>query len=604
MAEVQYSAEERWARLELLRAHYASFNDFLYDVMTELLGFDCTDIQLDIAAFLEHGPLYRMIQAQRGQAKTTITAAYAAWRLIHDPACRILIISSGGPMAKEIANWVIQIIGGMPVLDFMRPSAEDRSSIEAYDIHRDLKGPEKSPSVACIGITANMQGKRADVLIADDIESSKNSQTETQRERLKHLSKDFSSICATGDIIYLGTPQSIDSIYNGLVSRGFTIRIWPGRYPTPDEEGNYGTHLAPLIQKRMQADPTLRMGGGPIGLRGQPTDPVLMPEDVLTKKEIDQGAAYFQLQHMLDTRLSDEARFPLKAQNIVFSTFGATSAPVAWHYAASQENRLYTPNDWPIDVELFKASGHTTEFVDFEAMTAMYIDPAGGGKNGDETAWVVSRFAGNCVYIPAFGAVKGGINPEALEELATAIIGNKVKYIAVEKNFGNGIFAAVLREKLQAKRYTVEIEDVWESGQKELRIIDVLEPVINSNRLIINTELVREDWMQCQHYPVADRASYSLFYQLSRITREKGALLHDDRLDALAGAVRIWAEHLHKDVHVAVKAAAEQRYRTMKEDPFGERNIREASRNQHQRATRYRIDNLVPSALHKMRGAL
>lgn len=600
--EVQYSPEDRWARLKLLQEHYVNFNDFLYDVMTDLLGFDCTDIQLDIAAFLEHGPLYRMIQAQRGQAKTTITAGYAVWRLIHNPSARILVISSGSPMAKEIANWVIQIIEGMECLDILRAGGDDRQSVEAYDVHRDLKGPEKSPSIACIGITANMQGKRADVLIADDIESSKNSQTEVQRERLKHLSKDFSSICATGDIIYLGTPQSIDSIYNGLVSRGYSIRIWPGRYPTADELDNYGTHLAPVIANRMKADPTLQIGGGPLGMRGQPTDPIMMSEEVLSKKEMDQGAAYFQLQHMLDTRLSDAARFPLKPSNIVFTKFGSKTAPVAWNIAHTPDNRLYTPNDWPVEVALHRASGHSHEFIDFESQIMMYLDPAGGGANGDETAWAITRFAGNSVYVLAIGAAPGGVHPDNLKIIAKAITDNKVNYVAVEKNFGNGIFAAVLREHLQKVKYNIAIEDVWESGQKELRIIDVLEPVINSGRLVMDEDLVKEDWQVCSMHAIADRPSYSLFYQMSRITRERGALLHDDRVDALAGAVRHWHEHLHKDVHQAVASASAQRYRDMIENPFADAHLRDL--HNRSKGVNYRLGHSVSGALHKMRGRI
>ena len=221
------NVEERWQALADLQEAYPTFQPFLYDVLTSLMGFDCTPLQLSIAQYLEFGPTYRMIQAQRGQAKTTITACYACWRIIHNPATRVLIVSAGGPMATEISNWIIQIIEGMDVLECLRAdkSHGDRSSVEAYDVHWVLKGPEKSPSIASVGITSNLQGKRADVLIADDIESSKNSQTEGQRDRLKHLSKDFSSICSTGDIIYLGTPQSIDSVYNSLVSRGFDIRI-------------------------------------------------------------------------------------------------------------------------------------------------------------------------------------------------------------------------------------------------------------------------------------------------------------------------------------------------------------------------------------------
>jgi hypothetical protein len=85
------------------------------------MGFVCTEVQIDIGKYIAHGPKYRMVQAQRGQAKTTITAAYAVWRFIHDPTTRVLILSAGDTQATEIANWVIQIINGMPELECLGP---------------------------------------------------------------------------------------------------------------------------------------------------------------------------------------------------------------------------------------------------------------------------------------------------------------------------------------------------------------------------------------------------------------------------------------------------------------------------------------------------
>ncbi|QXP44056.1 terminase large subunit, partial [Stappia phage SI01] len=345
-------ALERWHELELLQKHYAKFEDFLRDVIEDLLGFTCTDLQQDIGEYIAHGPHYRMVQAQRGQAKTTIAAAYAVWRLIHDPKTRVLIISAGDTQATEIANWIIQIINNMEELACMRPDRAngDRSSVEAFDVHYSLKGAEKSPSVACIGITSNMQGKRADLLIADDVESQKNSATQVQRDRILLLSKDFTSIVQKGEILYLGTPQSIDSIYNGLPGRGYDIRIWPGRFPTPAERKSYGGHLAPYVSERLDADPALATGGGPLGDRGQPTDPVLLDDAALSKKELDQGSAYFQLQHMLNTSLSDAERFPLKLANLRITAFDRENklAPMQIAHARTDRNRILPPLGWPI----------------------------------------------------------------------------------------------------------------------------------------------------------------------------------------------------------------------------------------------------------------
>lgn len=567
--------DKRWQDLEALQEHYAEFTDFLYDVITELLGFTCTDMQIDIGKYLETGPLYRMIQAQRGEAKTTITAIYAVWRLIHNPKTRILIVSAGSDLATEIANWVIQIITNMPELECLRPDiqAGDRASVKAFDVHRTLKGAEKSPSIACIGITSNLAGRRADVLIADDIESSKNSQTATQRERLAHLTKDFSSICATGDIIYLGTPQSNDSVYNGLPARGFDVRIWPGRYPTEKELKNYGSFLAPLIAEHIARTPGLQSGGGVSGERGQPTDPVLLDEEKLTKKELDQGKAYFNLQHMLDTRLTDENRYPLKARSIIFMPIPKERAPLIINWSQSEANRLHPPQGFPIQESYYLASGHGEDFGAWQG-THMYVDPAGGGKNGDETAYAVTRFLAGKVFLVDAGGVPGGYEQDKLDTLTSLAVRWRPDKITVEENMGKGAFLKVWQPTLlkafkDAGLTGCSLEEVWESGQKELRIIDTLEPIISGNRLVVDPELVHKDWELVQKYPIEQRSTYSLLFQLSRITRERDALIHDDRLDALAGSCRHWVNALAMDSAKAAAAARDARYREIMSDPLG-----------------------------------
>lgn len=566
---------ERWGQLRALQIEYKEFNTFLYDVISGLMGFNCTANQLDMGEYLQRGPLFRMIQAQRGQAKTTVTAAYAVWRLIHDPSTRILIISAGDKMAKEISNWIIQIISGMDELACLRPDRNrgDRASVEAYDVHCDLKGPEKSPSVACVGITSNLQGKRADVLIADDVESQKNAATAEMRDRLTHLTRDFTSICSKGDIIYLGTPQSVESIYNGLPSRGFDIRIWPGRYPTEDEVGNYGQFLAPLIKEAMEQDPSLRTGGGMTGLRGKPTDNVILGEETLLKKEIDQGAAYFQLQHMLDTRLADQERFPLKISKLVFMDVPEATMPIQVNFMAHADNKIQTPTDYPIHDFMYSAASFGPEFGKYQG-THMYVDPAGGGQNGDETAYAVTKFIAGKVVLVDIGGVSGGVGEDALDALTAIAVKWKPHQIDIEKNFGNGALSQIWSPKLfsamKAERHSCAIEDVWESGQKELRIIDTLEPIIGSHRLIVDQSLIEQDWKSVQSYPAEKRASYSLFAQISRITRDRGALYHDDRLDALAGSARHWLESLAQDEVQAQVAAQRDAYREMMQNPLGD----------------------------------
>lgn len=563
------SAEQallRWKKLELLQQHYAQFAPFLEDVM-DLLGFTTSPVQHDIGSFLCYGPQYSMIQAQRGQAKTTITAAYAVWTLIHHPHFRVLILSAGGTQANEISTLVVRILMQMDELECLRPDPTngDRTSVEAFDVHYTLKGIDKSPSVACVGITGNLQGKRADLLVADDIESQKNSRTATMRELLLELTRDFTSICALGKIVYLGTPQSMESIYNTLPARGFTVRVWPGRFPNPEQLENYGDMLSPYVKQRLDMNPALAFGGGMLGDQGQPIDPTYLGEQILQQKELDQGPTYFQLQHMLNTQLADALRYPLKVPDMTVMRLGGDHYPltvtrgfggnslkdIAVH---STSYKINTPHEVSQDVAPLQGC-------------IMYVDPAGGGKNGDETAYAVTGFLNGNIFLLSAGGIPGGYGVEQMKRLAHIAKTWKVNKVIIEQNMGYGAFSAVWLPILRAE-HQCAVEDDFVHGQKELRIVETLEPVIARGALIVNEAVIDEDRDTTASYEPAKRTLYSLFHQLSKMTREKGALFHDDRADALEGAVRYWVKQVAVNQDEAIKKLREREHQAAIADPM------------------------------------
>ena len=566
--EAHEAALLRWEKLEVVRSAYSQFTPFLEAVM-EMLGFHTSEIQHDIAMFLEHGPQYLMVQAQRGQAKTTIAAAFCVWCLIQNPSERVLVISAGGAQASEISTLIIRIILTMPELECMRPDTTngDRSSVEHFDVHYTLKGLDKSPSVACVGITSNLQGKRAGILLADDVESMKNSTTAIQRAQLLHLTLDFTSICSTGRIIWLGTPQSSDSIYNTLPGRGVTVRIWPGRYPTPEQAEHYGEHLAPLLRQRVERNPALMFGGGLSGDQGQAIDPLILNEHTLQKKELDQGTSYFQLQHMLNTRLTDALRYPLKLEQLVVMTIqdampmsvvrGFTSASLRDFRVHGLGIKLQTPHDL------------SKETARFQGIMA-YVDPAGGGANADETGYAITGFLNGNIYVVDVGGLPGGYGVATMTELAERIAAWKPNVLQIEKNMGYGAFREVFLPVMQ-KQHQCSIEDDYVTGQKERRIIGTLEPVLNAGRLIINEAVVTRDTNDSARYIAAHRLTYSFFHQLSKITKDRGSLVHDDRLDAVEGAVRYWQKLLAQDQADAVKRQQERELKERLSDPMGYR---------------------------------
>jgi hypothetical protein len=565
------AALDRWKRLGLLQDHYREFLPFLEDVM-DLLGFSVSELQADIAHFMEHGPASLMIQAQRGQAKTTIAAAYAVWSLIHTPKLRVLILSAGGTQANEISTLIVRVIMTMDVLEDLRPdkNAGDRTSVEAFDVHHSLKGVDKSPSVACVGITANLQGKRADLLIADDVESVKNATTALQRQQLQHLTLDFTSICRAGRILWLGTPQSNDSIYNSLPGRGVTIRIWPGRFPTAAQLDHYGAYLAPYITTRLEANPSLGQGGGIARDQGQPSDPVLMDEEQLQRKELDQGPAYFQLQHMLNTRLTDAMRHPLKTERLVVLRLTGKVVPLSVTPSYSSLD-LLTANVHGFGFKVARTHKVSQE-TGLVPTIHMYVDPAGGGANGDETGYAVSGFLAGNIYLYAVGGLPGGYGVDTLRALARIVKKWGVGTLTIEKNMGYGAFREVFLPILRAEYdngHGPEVLDDYVTGQKEMRIINTLEPIMGRGSLIVNEDILEFDRDSTALYEAKHRLSYSFFHQLSKITRERNALLHDDRLDAVEGTCRHWQALIAQDQHKAVVKAQATAWAEQIKDPLG-----------------------------------
>lgn len=497
-------------------------------------------VQADILTFMFEGHKYRMVEAQRGQAKTTIAAIYAVFCIIHAPTSRVMIVSQTAKRAEEIAGWVIKIFRGLDFLDFMLPDiyAGDKASIRGFEIHYTLRGYEKSPSVACYSIEGGMQGARADLIIADDVESLQNSATAAGRIKLEEATKEFESINQKGDILYLGTPQSINSVYNNLPARGYSLRIWPGRYPTMEQEVCYGDYLAPMILEDMTKNPQLRTGGGIGRNQGQPTCPEMYNDDALIEKEISQGTAKFQLQFMLNTRLSDSERFPLKLRDCIFGNFGKDEVPEMPVHSTDALNEIKEakrPGNKTTD-HFYRMAPRPYQWKPV-TRRLMYIDPAGGGNNGDETGVAIVFLLGTYVYVYKVFGVSGGYADEDMLKIVQAAREADVREVFVEKNFGHGAFQAIIKPHFE-REHPVELQEDYASGQKEQRIIDTLEPLLTAHRLIFNTQIIFDDQESIHKYALEKQSSYSLFHQIANITRDRGSLRHDDRLDALYGAIR------------------------------------------------------------------
>lgn len=525
----------------------SDFRLFLYLAWDHLGLPTPTPVQLDIAHYLQHGPKRMVIMAWRGAAKSWITSAFILWLLYCDPQCNNLVVSASKARADDFSTFTLRLIEEMPILAHLKSREGQRSSKIAFDV-----GPAKAahaPSVKSAGITGQITGSRANTIVGDDIEVPNNSATQTMREKLAQTVKEFDSILKPqpdARIIFLGTPQSDQSIYNELLSRGFEIRIWPARYPGPKLAMQYGDKLAPMLRAKLAKDPTL---GTRYGGRGEPVDPTRFTHADLLEREASIGRSTFALQFMLDTTLSDTERYPLKLRDLIFMDCDPEKAPVDLAYGSSPELALTdVPNVGFNGDRMFRPFMIGKDWSPYQSII-MAIDPAGRGT--DEVGYAVLSFHYGRLYLLDAGGLKGGYEDDNLIKLAEIAKRWKVNKIIDEPNFGDGMFGKLLRPVL-ARIYPCTMEETERSStQKEARIIDTLEPVANQHRLIVNKALIQQDFDSTSGYPVEQQQRYRLFYQLTRITRDRGALAKDDRLDAVALCVHYYKEKMDRDVQKA-----------------------------------------------------
>lgn len=533
-----HKAAPKQAAIDPLKA---DFRNFLFVVWKHLNLPVPTAVQYDIGYYLHHGPKRCVIEAFRGVGKSYVTSAFVVWLLYCNPQLNILVVSASKDRSDQFSSFTKRLIAEMPILAHLRARPGQRDSMVAFDV-----GPARnshSPSIKSVGITGQLAGSRADIIIADDVEVPNNSMTQLQRDQLSERVKEFDAILKplpTSRIIYLGTPQTEMSLYNRLPERGYEIRVWPARVPNDIER--YRGGLSDFVMKMIEAGAQAR----------DPVDPARFAEQDLIEREASYGRSGFALQFMLDTSLSDQDKYPLKLSDLIVSSLDPRMAPAKLVWCNDPEKIISDlPSVGLQGDRLHRPMWTSNEMAEYSG-SVMAIDPS--GKGGDETAYAIVKILHGNLFLVASGGFKEGYAETTLKALATLGKVHNVNRVIVEANFGDGMFTQLLKPVF-TRVHPVTIEEVKHSTQKERRICDVLEPVLNQHRLVVDSAVVKRDFEAEPHR--------QLFYQLTRITRDRGALINDDRLDALAIAVTYWVEHMARDTD---KAAEDHRAEMLKRE--------------------------------------
>tara|TARA_B110000908_G_C10233799_1_gene442099 strand:- start:26 stop:1693 length:1668 start_codon:yes stop_codon:yes gene_type:complete len=512
------------------------FKNFLFLVWKQLNLPEPTPLQYDIADYMQGSEKRAIIQAFRGCGKSWICSAYVVHQLLLNPALNILVVSASKTRSDDFSTFTLRLINEMVILQHLRPKDNQRQSKISFDV-----GPapaSHAPSVKSLGITSQLTGSRADLIIADDIEVANNSATMLMREKLSEAVKEFDAILKPEDnskVIFLGTPQTEDSIYTRLQDRGYRTRVWPAVHITPDHNARtYNGNVAGVCED--------------IENKGKATEPLRFSDIDLAERKISYGSAGYAMQFMLDSKLSDVDKFPLKISDLIVTSIDNEVAPerYVWARDPDREWDSSVPNVAFAGERYYRPFKTLGDMVPYTG-SVLAVDPSGRGK--DETGYAVVKMLNGTLYVPAAGGLSGGYSEATLTELAEIAKKYKVNYIVSESNFGDGMFTELMRPIL-TRIYPCSLEEVRHSTQKEKRIIDTLEPVMSGHRLVVDPDVIKDDFQTIQKYPHESQLKYSLFYQMSRLTRERGAITHDDRLDALSIAVAYWVEQMAQDAEV------------------------------------------------------
>jgi len=525
-------------RLVLLQQ---DFKLFLQALWHELHLPPPTRAQYAIADYLQHGPKRLQIQAFRGVGKSWITGAFVLWTLFNDAERKIMIISASKERADNMSIFLQKLIIDTPWLSQLQPKSDDsRWSRISFDVNCS---PHQAPSVKSVGITGQLTGSRADLMILDDVEVPGNSMTELMREKLLQLCTEAESILtpkSDSRIMYLGTPQTTFTIYRKLAERSYRPLVWPARYPRGKSITQYEGLLAPDLQADIDNGAE----------EWAPTDDRFTDEDLL-EREASMGRSNYMLQFQLDTSLSDAEKFPLKMSDLIITSVNPKSAPENIIWCSDPANVIRDAPTVGLPGDYFytpmQMQGEWGEFNE----TICSVDPSGRGT--DETAACYLSQRNGIIYLHEMRAYRDGYSDNTLLDILRGCKKYNVSSLVIETNFGDGIVSELFKKHLIQTKQNIHIEEVRANVRKEDRIIDSLEPVLNQHRLVVDRGVIDWDYRSNQDSPPESRLLYMLFYQMSRMCRQKGAVKHDDRLDCLAQGVKYFTDALHISAQEEIK---------------------------------------------------
>lgn len=417
-----------------------------------------------------------LLMAFRSLGKSTLVGVFCAWILLQKPNTRILVLSADLALARKMVRNVKRIIERHPETVSLKPTGKDQWGNEQFTVNREKE--LRDPSMLAKGITANITGTRADIIICDDVEVPKTSGTPEKRASLRErlLELDY-IITQDGSQMYVGTPHCWHTIYADI----------------PREE--LGEDVIFLDGFERLVIP-VRDQDGKIAWPEKYTDESLA---AMLRKT---GPSHFKSQMMCEPSKPEDMRLNTALLQIYDEEISKREAQGEWIYTLC---------------------GRTLKSV------AGFWDPSFGGEDNDRSVLAV-------VYIDDVGEYwlhhlkilqvdKTSRDDSVFQQcrlIIQALEDFDVPIIGIETNGLGKFLPEVLKRELGASRVRCAIRDVTHTKSKSLRILEAFDALIAAQALhihksVLSTPFIREmeDW-----HP-----------------DKRGG--HDDCLDAVAGAIAL-----------------------------------------------------------------
>lgn len=423
----------------------------------------------------DNGDTRLLLMAFRASGKSTLIGAFSAWLLWRNPDLRILVLAAESSLANKMVRNIRKIIERHSLTKTIIPKNPDQWAVDRFTVKRDKE--LRDPSVLAAGITANITGSRADIILYDDVEVPNTADSVEKRQNLRErLGESNFTLVPDGTQIYIGTPHSYFSIYAD----------------TPRTEIN---------EEGIFLDGFKRLEIPLLNKRGQSVWPEQFSKDAITLLKKQSGPHKFASQMLLKPTNIIDGRLDINLLRFYDDDIRA--------HEAQQQTYLFLG-----DKKIISCSA--------------WWDPAFGSAAGDSSVLAViftDEDGLHYLHHLSYIHVRDDQQDEATAQ-CQYVCGIAKQYlipaIAIETNGIGKFLPAILRRELAKQNIPCAVMEQANYRAKELRILESFDAVMAAKALHVHQDIRQTPFL-----------TEMMEWQPTRKNQR------DDGLDAVAGAMSL-----------------------------------------------------------------